>query len=192
MLVLFQVLRRGLAKGVLQTRPEKPLGVASVLLSGETRATAERVAKEVGIARVFAEVRPEQKADYIQRLQREGQVTAMVGDGVDDAPALAQADIGIAIGAGTDVAIQSAEVVLMKSDPADVAHAVRLSRASVRKMKENLAWAAVYNAFAIPVAAGMFFHSFGWALAPQASALLMSAFSITVAVNVVSLPFARI
>ena len=168
------------------------LGVASVLLSGDTTATAERVAKEVGISRVFAEVRPEQKADYIQRLQREGHVTAMVGDGVNDAPALAQADIGIAIGAGTDVAIQSAEVVLIKSDPADVAHAVRLGRASVRKMKENLAWATVYNAFAIPVAAGVFFHSLGWVLAPQVSALLMSASSIAVAVNAVSLRFARI
>jgi Cu2+-exporting ATPase len=162
------------------------------LLSGDTTATAERVATEVGISRVFAEVRPEQKADYIQRLQREGHVTAMVGDGVNDAPALAQADIGIAIGAGTEVAIQSAEVVLMKSDPADVAHAVRLSRASVRKMKENLAWATVYNAFAIPVAAGVFFHSLGWVLAPQVSALLMSASSIAVAVNAVSLRFARI
>jgi Cu2+-exporting ATPase len=168
------------------------LGVASVLLSGDTTATAERVAKEVGISRVFAEVRPEQKADYIQRLQREGQVTAMVGDGVNDAPALAQADIGIAIGAGTDVAIQSAGVVLMKSDPVDVAHALRLSRASVRKMKENLAWATVYNAVAIPVAAGVFFHSLGWVLAPQASALLMSASSIAVAANAVSLRFARI
>lgn len=168
------------------------LGITSVLLSGDTRATAERVAKEVGISRVFAEVRPEQKADYIQRLQREGQATAMVGDGVNDAPALAQADIGIAIGAGTDVAIQAAEVVLMKSDPADVAHAIRLSRATVRKMKENLAWAAVYNVFAIPVAAGVFYHSLGWVLAPQISALLMSGSSITVAVNAVSLRFARV
>ncbi|MGO9838552.1 MAG: HAD-IC family P-type ATPase [Polyangiaceae bacterium] len=152
----------------------------------------ERVAKEVGIARVFAEVRPEQKADYVQRLQREGQVTAMVGDGVNDAPALAQADIGIAIGAGTDVAIQAAEVVLMKSDPADVAHAIRLSRATVRKMKQNLAWATVYNVLAIPVAAGVFYHSLGWMLAPQVSALLMSGSSIFVAVNAVSLRRARI
>jgi Cu2+-exporting ATPase len=152
----------------------------------------ERVAKEVGIARVFAEVRPEQKADYVQRLQREGQVTAMVGDGVNDAPALAQADIGIAIGAGTDVAIQAAEVVLMKSDPADVAHAIRLSRATVRKMKQNLAWAAVYNVLAIPVAAGAFYHSLGWILVPQISALLMSGSSIFVAVNAVSLRRARI
>jgi Cu2+-exporting ATPase len=168
------------------------LGVTAVLLSGDARATAERVAREVGISRVFAEVRPEQKADYVQRLQREGQVTAMVGDGVNDAPALAQADIGIAIGAGTDVAIQAAQVVLMKSDPADVAHAIRLSRATVRKMKQNLAWATVYNVLAIPVAAGVFHHSLGWSLAPQVSALLMSGSSIFVAVNAVSLRRARI
>lgn len=168
------------------------LGVTAVLLSGDARATAERVAHEVGISRVFAEVRPEQKADYVQRLQREGQVTAMVGDGVNDAPALAQADIGIAIGAGTDVAIQAAQVVLMKSDLADVAHAIRLSRATVRKMKQNLAWATVYNVLAIPVAAGVFHHSLGWSLAPQVSALLMSGSSIFVAVNAVSLRRARI
>jgi P-type Cu2+ transporter len=168
------------------------LGVTSVLLSGDAKATAERVAKEVGISRVFAEVRPAEKANYVQRLQAEGQVTAMVGDGVNDAPALAQADIGIAIGAGTDVAIQAAEVVLMKSDPADVAHAIRLSRATVRKMKQNLAWATVYNVLAIPVAAGVFHHSLGWALAPQVSALLMSGSSIFVSVNAVSLRRAHI
>jgi P-type Cu2+ transporter len=168
------------------------LGVTSVLLSGDSKATAERVAAAVGISRVFADVRPAEKAEYVRRLQAEGQVTAMVGDGVNDAPALAQADIGIAIGAGTDVAIEAAEVVLMKSDLADVGHAIRLSRATVRKMKENLIWASVYNVLAIPVAAGVFYHSFGWALAPQWSALLMSASSIIVAVNAVSLRRARI
>ena len=168
------------------------LGIASVLLSGDTKATAERVAADVGIPRVFAEVKPEQKAEYIEQLQGEGQVTAMVGDGVNDAPALAQADIGIAIGAGTDVAIAAAKVVLMRSDPADVAHAVRLSRATVRKMKQNLAWASVYNVLAIPVAAGLFYRPLGWMLHPQVSALLMSASSIIVAVNAISLRRARI
>jgi len=168
------------------------LGIASVLLSGDTKATAERVAADVGIPRVFAEVKPEQKAEYIKQLQGEGQVTAMVGDGVNDAPALAQADIGIAIGAGTDVAIAAAKVVLMRSDPADVAHAVRLSRATVRKMKQNLAWASVYNLLAIPVAAGLFYRPLGWMLHPQVSALLMSASSIIVAVNAISLRRARI
>jgi len=168
------------------------MGITSVLLSGDATGTAERVARAVGITQVIAEVRPEQKAAYIKRLQNEGQVTAMVGDGVNDAPALAQADIGIAIGAGTDVAIQAAEVVLMKSDPADVAHAVRLSRATVRKMKENLVWAAVYNVLAIPVAAGVFYKSLGWVLLPQVSALLMSGSSTFVALNAVSLRRARI
>jgi Cu2+-exporting ATPase len=170
----------------------KALGVTPVLLSGDAKATAERVAHEVGIERVFAEVRPEEKADHIKRLQGEGHVTAMVGDGVNDAPALAQADIGIAIGAGTDVAIQAAQVVLMKSDPADIPRAIRLSKATVRKMRQNLAWASVYNLIAIPVAAGAFYTRLGWSLRPEVSALLMSASSIIVALNAVSLRRARI
>jgi P-type Cu2+ transporter len=168
------------------------MGITSVLLSGDATSTAERVGQAVGISRVIGEVRPEQKAAFVKQLQGEGRVTAMVGDGVNDAPALAQADIGIAIGAGTDVAIQAAEVVLMKSDPEDVVHAVRLSRATVRKMKENLAWAAVYNVLAIPVAAGAFYTAYGWKLAPQVSALLMSGSSMFVALNAVSLRRARI
>jgi Cu2+-exporting ATPase len=170
----------------------KALGVTPVLLSGDAKATAERVARDVGIERVFAEVRPEQKADHIKQLQGEGHVTAMVGDGVNDAPALAQADIGIAIGAGTDVAIQAAQVVLMKSDPADIPRAIRLSKATVRKMRQNLAWASVYNLLAIPVAAGAFYTRFGWSLRPEVSALLMSLSSIIVALNAVSLRRARI
>jgi P-type Cu2+ transporter len=168
------------------------LGVSTVLMSGDVRPTAERVGREVGIERVFAEVRPEQKAKYVQQLQREGQFVAMVGDGVNDAPALAQAEVGIAIGAGTDVAIQAAQVVLMNSDPADIARAVRLSKATVRKMKQNLVWASVYNVLAIPVAAGVFYPSFGWSLRPEIAALLMSASSIIVALNAVSLRRARI
>jgi P-type Cu2+ transporter len=168
------------------------LGVTAVLMSGDVRPTAERVGHEVGIERVFADVRPQQKAEYVQRLQREGQVVAMVGDGVNDAPALAQADIGIAIGAGTDVAIQAAQVVLMNSDPADIARAVRLSKATVRKMKQNLVWASVYNVLAIPVAAGALYPSLGWSLRPEIAALLMSASSIIVALNAVSLRRARI
>jgi Cu2+-exporting ATPase len=170
----------------------KALGVTPVLLSGDAKATAERVARDVGIERVFAEVRPEQKADHIKQLQSEGHVTAMVGDGVNDAPALAQADIGIAIGAGTDVAIQAAKVVLMKSDPADIPRAIRLSKATVRKMRQNLVWASVYNVLAIPVAAGAFYSWLGWSLRPEVSALLMSASSIIVALNAVSLRRAKI
>lgn len=165
----------------------KAAGVTPVLLSGDITATAQRVAHDVGIEKVFAEVRPEDKASYVKQLQAEGHVTAMVGDGVNDAPALAQADIGIAIGAGTDVAIQAAKVVLMKSDPLDIVRAIRLSKATVRKMQQNLAWASVYNLLAIPVAAGVFYRSFGWSLRPEISALLMSLSSIVVAINAVSL-----
>jgi Cu2+-exporting ATPase len=168
------------------------MGITPILLSGDLQTTARRVAEAVGIDQVFAEVQPQQKADYVRRLQEQGQVTAMVGDGVNDAPALAQADIGIAIGAGTDVAIQAAQVVLMKSDPLDIVRAVRLSKATVRKMKQNLAWASVYNVVAIPVAAGVFYRSLRWSLRPEISALLMSASSIIVAVNAVSLRRTRI
>jgi len=165
----------------------KAMGIQPILLSGDRRETAERVAHAVGIERVLAEVRPEQKAEQVAALQKEGRFVAMVGDGVNDAPALAQADIGIAIGAGTDVAIEAAQVVLMRSDPADIARAIRLSKATVRKMKQNLAWASVYNLLAIPVAAGAFYRPLGWSLRPEVSALLMSLSSIIVAVNAVSL-----
>jgi len=168
------------------------MGVRPVLLSGDLEKTAHQVAAEVGIEEVYAEVRPGQKADYVRRLQAEGRFTAMVGDGVNDAPALAQADIGIAIGAGTDVAIQAAQVVLMRSDPLDIPRAIRLSQATVRKMKQNLAWASVYNLLAIPVAAGVFYPSLGWSLRPEVSALLMSLSSIIVALNAVSLRRVRL
>jgi len=173
-------------------RELREMGITPVLLSGDLKPIAERVAAEVGIEKVFAEVRPEQKAGYVKKLQEAGRFTAMVGDGVNDAPALAQADIGIAIGAGTDVAIQAAQVVLMRSDPGDIVRAVRLSKATVRKMKQNLAWASGYNLLAIPVAAGVFYRPLGWSLRPEVSALLMSLSSIIVAVNAVSLRRARI
>lgn len=173
-------------------RELKAMGVRPVLLSGDRRETAEQVAHAVGINRVLAEVRPEQKAAQVAALQKEGQFVAMVGDGVNDAPALAQADIGIALGAGTDVAIQAAQVVLMRSDPADIARAIRLSKATVRKMKQNLAWASVYNVLAIPVAAGVFYRPLGWSLRPEISALLMSVSSIIVALNAVALRRTRL
>ncbi|MBL8978351.1 MAG: heavy metal translocating P-type ATPase, partial [Gemmatimonadetes bacterium] len=168
------------------------MGVRSMLLSGDHAATARRVAAEVGIDDVQAEVRPAQKAEEVRRVQQAGRFVAMVGDGINDAPALAQADIGIAIGAGTDVAIQAAQVVLMRSDPLDIARAIRLSKATVRKMKQNLAWASVYNILAIPVAAGAFYPSLGWSLRPEVSALLMSVSSIIVALNAVSLRRTRL
>jgi Cu2+-exporting ATPase len=156
-------------------------------MTGDNRRTGEAVARELGIDRVFAEVLPEEKAGYVASLQQEGKRVAMVGDGVNDAPALAQADIGIAIGAGTDVAIETARVVLMRSDPVDVMRAWRLSQATVRKMKQNLAWASVYNILAIPIAAGILYPRFGIMLRPEWSALLMSVSSIIVAFNAVLL-----
>ncbi|HET8626838.1 MAG TPA: HAD-IC family P-type ATPase [Thermomicrobiales bacterium] len=162
-------------------------GVAVAMITGDNRRTAEAVAAELGIERVYADVLPGQKAAHVERLQAEGRRVAMVGDGVNDAPALAQADIGIAIGAGTDVAIATARVVLMRSDPLDIARAIHLSAATVRKEKQNLAWASVYNVLAIPVAAGALYPSLGIMLRPEWSALLMSASSIIVAVNAVLL-----
>lgn len=161
----------------------KALGIEPVMMTGDNRRTAEAVARQVGIERVFAEVLPQDKADGVRRLQAEGHFTAMVGDGVNDAPALAQADLGIAIGAGTDVAVETGDVVLMKSDPADVLEAIRLSRATVRKMKQNLFWAAIYNLIAIPIAAGALYPAFGIILRPEFGALAMSASSITVVSN---------
>ena len=159
----------------------------AVMITGDNKKTAEAIAAQLGIKRVFAEVLPEDKAKYVKQLQDEGKFVAMVGDGVNDAPALAQANIGIAIGAGTDVAIETANVVLMKSDPYDIVKAITLSNATVTKMKQNLFWAAIYNVLAIPVAAGVFYNSFGISLRPEISALLMSASSIIVATNAVLL-----
>jgi len=165
----------------------KELGIEAVMITGDNRRTAEAVGRELGIDRVFAEVLPADKARYVQQLQQEDKRVAMVGDGVNDAPALAQADIGIAIGAGTDVAIETAKVVLMKSDPFDITRAVVLSKATVRKMKQNLVWASIYNVLAIPVAAGVLFPAYGIMLRPEFAALLMSVSSIIVAVNAVLL-----
>ena len=162
------------------------LGIQVAILTGDNERTAQAVGKEVAITRVFAEVLPAEKARYVKQLQSEGRFTAMVGDGVNDAPALAQADLGIAIGAGTGVAIETAEVVLMRSDPLDVLAAIRLSKATVTKMKQNLFWAAIYNLIAIPVAAGVL-YPLGILLSPAVGALAMSASSITVATNAVLL-----
>jgi len=165
----------------------KELGLEVAMITGDNKKTAEAIGQELNIDRIFSEVLPEDKASYVKKLQQEGKFTAMVGDGVNDAPALAQADIGIAIGAGTDVAIETAKVVLMKSDPADVLRAIRLSKATVTKMKQNLFWASIYNLLAIPVAAGVLYPKFGISLRPEISALLMSISSIIVATNAVLL-----
>ena len=163
------------------------LGIEIAMITGDHKKVAEAVGKELGIDRIFAEVLPEDKAKYVKKLQDEGKFTAMVGDGVNDAPALAQADVGVAIGAGTDVAIETAKVVLMKSDPLDILRAITLSKATVRKMKQNLFWASIYNVLAIPIAGGILYPSFDIMLRPEFAALLMSVSSIIVAVNAVLL-----
>lgn len=163
------------------------LGIETAMITGDNKRTGEAVARQLGIKRVFAEVMPSEKADYVKKLQGEGKFVAMVGDGVNDAPALAQADIGIAIGAGTDVAIETAKVVLMKSDPADVLRAIKLSKATVGKMKQNLFWASIYNVLAIPIAGGILYPAFHISLRPEFAALLMSISSIIVATNAVLL-----
>lgn len=165
----------------------KVLGIQVFMLTGDNRRTGEAVGGELGIDRVFAEVRPQDKANYVKQLQGDGLFTAMVGDGVNDAPALAQADLGIAIGAGTGVAIETAAVVLMRSDPQDVLAAIRLSKATVTRMKQNLFWAAIYNVIAIPIAAGVLYYPLHLLLRPEIGALAMAGSSITVATNAVLL-----
>ncbi|MGV9946586.1 heavy metal translocating P-type ATPase [Rhodococcus aetherivorans] len=168
------------------------LGIEVVMLSGDNVATARRIAGQLGIDTVIAEVLPGDKADKIAELQRAGKKVAMVGDGVNDAPALAQADLGIAIGAGTDVAIETADLVLMRSDPLDVPIALRIGRGTLRKMRQNLGWAVGYNVIALPIAAGVFEPAFGLVLRPEIAALSMSGSSLIVAVNALMLKRLRL
>ena len=170
----------------------KQIGLTPVLLTGDNEAVARQIAAEVGIDQVIAEVLPQDKVDVIARLQGEGKTVAMVGDGVNDAPALAQADLGIAIGAGTDVAIETADVVLMRSDPLDVAIALKIGKGTLRKMRQNLGWAIGYNAAALPIAAGVFYPAFGIMLSPEIAALSMSGSSVIVAVNALLLKRLRL
>ncbi|TAK68878.1 MAG: heavy metal translocating P-type ATPase [Actinomycetota bacterium] len=162
-------------------------GIAVVMLTGDNRATADRIGEILGIDTVIAEVLPGDKAAKVAELQAQGKKVAMVGDGVNDAPALAQADLGIAIGAGTDVAIETADVVLMRSDPLDVPIALQIGRGTRRKMRQNLGWAVGYNAVALPIAAGIFEPAFGLVLRPEIAALTMSGSSLLVATNAVLL-----
>ncbi|MCE8002889.1 heavy metal translocating P-type ATPase [Halomonas sp. MCCC 1A11081] len=166
-------------------------GIEVAMLTGDARAVADAVAAELGIETVFAEVLPDDKAAKIQQLQRQGKRVAMVGDGVNDAPALAIADIGIAIGAGTDVAVEAGHIVLVRSDPRDIPRIVTLSRATYRKMLQNLWWAAGYNIVAIPLAAGVL-AAWGILLAPALGAVLMSVSTVIVAINAQLLKRARL
>jgi Cu2+-exporting ATPase len=168
------------------------LGAEVVMLSGDNQATAKRIAGQLGIDTVIAEVLPKDKAAKVAELQAQGKKVAMVGDGVNDAPALAQADLGIAIGAGTDVAIETADLVLMRSDPLDVPIALRVGRGTLRKMRQNLGWAVGYNVIALPIAAGVFEPSLGLVLRPEVAALSMSGSSVIVAVNALMLKRLRL
>ncbi len=167
----------------------KALGLQVVMLTGDSPRTAEAIRKQAGIETVVAGVLPDGKEQEIRRLQEQGRKVAMVGDGVNDAPALARADVGMAIGAGTDVAIESADIVLMKSDLRDVATAVRLSRAVIRNIKENLFWALCYNSLGIPLAAGVFYAALHWKLNPMFGAAAMSLSSVCVVTNALRLRF---
>jgi Cu2+-exporting ATPase len=192
--IVLHVVRDGAVVGALrladQVRPEsadavarlRERGVEVVMITGDAEAVARSVADELAIERFFAGVRPEDKASRVAELQREGRRVAMVGDGVNDAPALAQADVGIAIGAGTDVAIGSAGVILAGDDPRAVLSVIDLSRASYTKMKQNLWWAAGYNLLAVPLAAGVL-APVGFVLPMSVGALLMSLSTVVVALN---------
>ena len=169
----------------------RELGIDVVMLTGDNRRTAEAVGRELGVTQVIAEVLPQDKEKVVAELQAQGKRVAMIGDGINDAPALARADVGMAIGAGTDVAIESADVVLMKSDLLDAVTAVRLSKKVIRNIKENLFWAFIYNIIGIPLAAGVWFPITGWQLSPMFGAAAMSLSSVCVVSNALRLKFFR-
>jgi P-type Cu2+ transporter len=160
----------------------RQMGVRCIMLTGDNKQTAQWVSEQIGLDEFIAEVLPQEKAAKVKEIQARHWVVAMTGDGVNDAPALAQSDVGIAIGAGTDVAVETADIILVRSNPLDVLAILNLSRRTYRKMVQNLIWATGYNAFAIPLAAGVLF-AFGILLTPAMGAVLMSASTVIVAIN---------
>ncbi len=168
-------------------RALEAMGVRTAMITGDNKRTAEAIAKEIGLSAVYAEVLPQDKARYVKELMEQDQKVAMVGDGVNDAPALTQADVGIAIGNGTDVAIEAADVVLVKNSIQDVVTALKLGRATIRNVKQNLFWAFCYNTLGIPVAAGLLYLFGGPLLNPMVAAAAMSLSSVSVVTNALRL-----
>lgn len=159
------------------------MGIKVAMITGDNRRTAEAIARQVGIDRVLSEVLPQDKANEVKKLQQEGKIVAMVGDGINDAPALAQADVGIAIGSGTDVAKETGNVILVKDDLLDVVAGIQVAKATIRKIKENLVWAFGYNTLAIPFGMGVLYPFIAQMVSPELAALLMATSSLSVTLN---------
>ena len=170
----------------------RSMGLKVIMLTGDNAATAEAIRQQVGLDEAIAQVLPQDKERHVRLLQEKGHVVAMVGDGINDAPALARADVGIAIGAGTDVAIEAADMVLIKNDLLDVTRAIGLSKSVMKNIKENLFWAFIYNTIGIPLAAGLLYPAFGWLLNPMIAAAAMSCSSVSVVTNALRLRFIKL
>ncbi|NCC80578.1 MAG: HAD family hydrolase, partial [Clostridia bacterium] len=167
----------------------KKMGIDVVMLTGDNKRTAEAIRRQLDIDKVIAEVLPQDKEREVRAIQEKGHKVAMIGDGINDAPALTRADVGVAIGAGTDIAIESADIVLIKNDLLDAVTAVQLSRSTIKNIKQNLFWAFFYNVLGIPLAAGVFYLSMGWKLSPMFAAAAMSLSSVFVVTNALRLKF---